>query len=315
MNADAWVIGASGLLGSAVTAEAYSRGLRVMAPRLSWGVPERLDAEFGEHLASLVTRGGPWSVYWCAGAGVVGTSAAQLEGELGALRRFFERLGMLPADTLAHGAVFLASSAGGVYGGSIGAPFTELTEVRPISPYGEAKLRAEQIAIEFAERAGLRLMIGRIANLYGPGQRLTKAQGLVSQICRSMLGGPATGIYVPLDTVRDYLWADDAAAMILDGVALLRTEPIGARTKILASGSPVSIGTILAVVRAIFKRRPNVALAASPNSAFQTRDLRFRSVVWPELDRRAFVPLPVAVATIAQSIRERQGAAVSSASR
>ena len=59
------------------------------------------------------------------------------------------------------------------------------------------------------------MVIGRIANLYGPGQDPTKAQGLVSQLCRAHLERRPTSIYVSLDTARDYLFVDDAARLVL----------------------------------------------------------------------------------------------------
>ena len=91
-------------------------------------------------------------------------------------------------------------------------PFTEHTEPAPISPYGRAKLRSEEIATAFAVRTSTALLVGRLANLYGPGQNLDKPQGLISQLCRAQLTRQPLSVSVPLDTMRDYLFVDDAAA-------------------------------------------------------------------------------------------------------
>jgi len=48
-------------------------------------------------------------------------------------------------------------------------------------------------------------MVGRMSNLYGPGQNLKKVQGLISQMCLRVLTRQPLVLYVPLDTIRDYL--------------------------------------------------------------------------------------------------------------
>ena len=135
---------------------------------------------------------------------------------------------------------FLASSAGGVYAGASGPPFTEHTEPAPISAYGRAKLRSEEIATEFAVRTSTALLVGRLANLYGPGQNLDKPQGLVSQLCLAQLTRQPLTVYVPLDTMRDYLFVDDAAAMAVAGLGAVtasrQASAEGARQRALHHG-------------------------------------------------------------------------------
>jgi UDP-glucose 4-epimerase len=115
-------------------------------------------------------------------------------------------------------------------------------------------------------------------------------------------------IYVPLDTIRDYLYADDCAGLILDAIdrahAEARSGPISV-TKILASGDGVTVGNLLGVLKVITKRRPNVTLMSSPIAALQASDLRFRSVVWPELDARELTPLAAGIRATVDSVRAR----------
>ena len=54
-------------------------------------------------------------------------------------------------------------------------------------------------------------MIGRFSNLYGPGQNLGKLQGLISRLALSAVTRQPINIFVPLDTIRDYVYVDDAA--------------------------------------------------------------------------------------------------------
>ena len=68
----------------------------------------------------------------------------------------------------------------------------------------------------------MRAVLGRLANVYGPGQTLGKPQGLLSQLCLADATGRPLPVFVSMDTIRDYLYAGDAAA---DGRAQHRPRP------------------------------------------------------------------------------------------
>jgi UDP-glucose 4-epimerase len=209
-----------------------------------------------------------------------------------------------------RGAVFLASSAGGVYAGVGAPPFDEASPTRPLSTYGATKLEAEKMISEWSKNCGASVFIGRIANLYGPGQNLDKAQGIVSQVCRGYLTGRTSFIYVSLDTIRDYLYAPDCARLIVDGLGRLRCEREGDSTvvmKILASQRAITVGAVLGEMRRIMKGSMRIVVAKSPESSAQVRDLSLRSRTWPDLDRRTLTPFPVGVArTVADVLRHLQ---------
>jgi UDP-glucose 4-epimerase len=185
-------------------------------------------------------------------------------------------------------------------------PYDESSPVHPLGAYGQAKLDAETLVADWSHATGTPSLIGRIANLYGPGQNLAKAQGLISQICLGHLTGQPLSIYVTLDTLRDYFFAPDCAGLIAEGLARLRREQSAAQprvvTKIMASQRAITIGAVIGEMRRIFKRSPRIVLGASPISAMQARDLSLRSRVWPELDRRSLTPFPVGVATTAADL-------------
>ena len=286
-----WVLGASGLLGSAVVREHVRRGGRVQTSRVPWHDHEAAVATLLEEAAALPSSG--WRIAWCAGVGVVATSQEVLDAEVRVVEEFLDR--WEPPAGEGQRAVFLASSAGGVYAGSQDPPFTEHHAPRPLAPYGHAKLRIEGLFAAHAERHGLGLVVGRIANLYGPGQDLRKAQGLISMLCDKLVNRGQVTIYVSLDTLRDYLFVDDAAAMVaaaLDAVS----ERGGVHVKLMASGRALSIGEILGQLTRVARRRPPVLLGTSPSARFQVRDLRLRSVMWPDLDHLVRTPVPVGIA-------------------
>jgi UDP-glucose 4-epimerase len=318
-----WVIGRGGLLGQSVenamgeATDHRASGTEVgpgtylwhSTEPIGWSAPGAGAVELRQQARDFLGVVGdrPWSVAWCAGAGVTASSANALQLELVALGETLDALAAAPRGS--QGAFFFASSAGGVYAGVGAPPYDESSPVRPLAAYGQAKLDAEALVTDWSDQTGLPSLIGRIANIYGPGQNLAKAQGLISQICRSHLTGQPLSIYVSLDTLRDYFFAPDCARLIVEGLVRLRGEQPGAGptvvTKILASQRAITIGAVLGEVRRIFKTAPRIVLGASAVSAVQARDLSLRSRVWPELDRRTLTPLPAGIAATAADLQRK----------
>ncbi|WP_460572172.1 NAD-dependent epimerase/dehydratase family protein [Humibacter soli] len=300
-EASTLVFGHGGLLGSAVCRELSRQAAVPQLAKVRWGSASEGD-DVAKAVEGVIEREGRWRIYWCAGAGVPSTPQVALESELLTFRRFCETIAKSGRGV--DGTVFFASSAGALYSGAHQPPFTESSSVLPLAPYGHAKLDAEREVAELTV-AGVRVAIGRIANLYGPGQNLSKAQGLISQLCLSIQTRRPLGIYVPLDTLRDYLFADDAAAMVVEMTGRAAAQSPAATIKILASGRAVSIAGLLGEFRLLTNRRPPVVLAASPYRKIQARDLRMRSIVWPDIDRRDFTPLVVGIDACLQDIARR----------
>jgi UDP-glucose 4-epimerase len=287
-----WVVGRRGLLGGAVRRAAEREGRSVTAVAVPWDDPAAARATLAGTARAFVDAPGPWAIAWCAGRGTVATDPAAIAAEATTFATFADDLAAAVQGTPAagRGALFVASSAGGVYAGSASPPYSESSPVAAVSAYGSMKLQLERIVGELTERTGIPSLVARIANLYGPGQDLSKPQGLVSQLCRAMITRQPVSIYVPLDTIRDYLYVDDCARMVLRG--LDRLPGSGSVLKIMASHQPTTLGALIGELTRIGKRRPPVVLGASPYADLQPPDLRLRSEVWPELDALATTPLP-----------------------
>jgi UDP-glucose 4-epimerase len=286
-----WVIGTGGLLGRAVAADANST---FAGARIPWSEPERAREVLLRDAVRFASEVGddPWSVVWAAGAGVVGTARAALRAETASLGSVVD--GLLSELPRGDGSFFLASSAGGVYAGSVGPPFDETSEPRPLSDYGESKLEQEALV---AERLGGRVpvLIGRLTNLYGPGQNLTKPQGLISQLCIAAARRTTLNLFVPMETLRDYLFVDDAARMIREwATAASRAGGRGVEIRNLASERPVTVGAVVRTVQQVARRPVRVGLGASAVSGLHVRDLRVRSAV-PAVTTWELTPLPVGV--------------------
>jgi UDP-glucose 4-epimerase len=304
------LVGARGLLGAAMSRALARRGTPMSTVAVPWSDP---DAAAGSLLAAASiardTWGDSWSLAWCAGAGVTGSTEEDLETEVNTLRRLVD--GMVAPGGPAPSALFLASSAGGVYAGSSDPPFTELTEPSPVAPYGRAKLQSEAVVSRLTD-VGTRVLVGRISNLYGPGQNLSKQQGLVSRLCRSHLLREPVSVYVSLDTIRDYLFVDDCAEMVCDALdRLAELENRIMLVKIFAAQQTTSIASLLGDCRRVFGSRVLVTIAASPLANQQARNLGFRSVVWPEIDQRSLTTIPHGVHATVEDLRRHLMAATS----
>lgn len=296
-----------GLLGGAVLRDLARRHRPARHARIDWTGDAVADLE--RELDSFARDGaGEWRIAWCAGAGVTADGAdvfAREEQVFDAFATALQRLCGASGLDAGRGAVFLASSAGALYAGVGDPPYTEHSDTAPLSPYGRGKLALEARLRELAEGTGLSAAVGRITNLYGPGQNLAKPQGLISHLCRAHVTGEPVGIYVPLDTLRDYLFVDDAASLVVDLIEAAAERPGATTLKILASQSSVSVAALIMQAQRVFRRPVRVLFGASSQLSRQARDLRVRSVVRPELDRRSLCTLPAGVAATAADIETR----------
>lgn len=285
-----WVIG-RGLLGSAVVDASNSA---VLGQPITWQDPNLAHSDLVRGLELLSTSAtGRMEIFWCAGRGVTSTPAAQLALEISTFQRFLDAILGLPDDIRARLSVFLASSVGGAYAGSSDPPFDESTPTAPLSDYGRAKLAMEQSLALATERGGWRSFISRITNLYGAGQDMTKGQGLLSVLVASYVTRRPASIYVPLDTLRDYIYADDCARVVLAGTGRVAGEPRGTTVvKIVGAMAAQSVGAILGETRRLNAGRRAPVILGQGSHTGQALDLRVRSQVWTDLDALVRTTLP-----------------------
>jgi UDP-glucose 4-epimerase len=291
------VVGSRGLLGRAVVRAVHeARDLALLAaPSVPWDDDDAAATALGEAAELLAGHDGPWQLLWCAGAGVNGMTRQAADREVAQFETFVRALAA--RSPASPGSVFLASSAGGVYAGSADeAPYDEDSAVGALSEYGATKLRLEAVLGLLDGTDGVSSLVGRFANLYGPGQDLGKQQGLVSHLCLGALERRPVSIFVPLDTLRDYVFVSDAAEKALASLDALRRSGRRSAVKVIGSGAATTVASVLGDVAAAAGTRPPVILGASPLSAMQSHDLRLRSAVFPEVDLLPVTPFPAGIA-------------------
>lgn len=298
-----WIVGRGGLLGSAVS---RAVGPEFVGLRVPWenhdAAVEVLDSDLERFIREA--GGDDWSIIWAAGSGVVGTTADKLAAETRIMSHVLTRL--CDSRPTGRGAFFLSSSAGGVYAGSAHPPFSESTAPRPLSSYGETKLAQEEM-FQTALAGRIPLVIGRFSNLAGPGQNLVKPQGLVSQMCRAAITRQSLNVFVPMETLRDYLYIDDAAAMVRTLVEnAVHDQPSTPVLRNISSRQPVSVCTVLRTVQQVAHRTVRIALGTSPSSNYHVRDLRLCTNFSHDFQRVALTPFPVAVKRVYDDLLRHQ---------
>lgn len=304
----AWVLGSAGLLGSALSRALRDDGTVLFSPAqaFAWASDSELPLQVQAAVRAFARRASTtdqWEIHWAAGVGTMSSPAAAMVPETRALALLLELL-QADGDLMARpGRLSLASSAGAIYAGASDEVITEDTAPAPTTAYAEAKLQQEELVRGFvAANRGTTALIARISTLYGPGQAAGKKQGLLGHMARCILRNQPIQIYVPYDTIRDYIDADDAAGAI---VGSLRASGSVSRlvTKIIASESPATIAEIVAIFGRLARRAPRIVRSASRMSSLYARRVQFRSVVSSDYQRAPGKQLPVGIAQVMMAER------------
>ena len=300
-----WIIGAGGLLGSALGRVAAERSLPVITSR---GVPwsdaeatvEAIEADARRLRETLESNAGDsqtWGIVWAAGhattASTEDETAVELETFENSLTAIRSVMTGIPGGTFA-----LASSAGGVYAGSAHPPFDSSTDPMPLGAYGRLKLAQEQAAAALLGPV-MGVVIARIANLYGPGQDLGKLQGLISRLALTSVTKEPLTMFVPLDTLRDYITTDDAAERLMHWIA--RNSGY-VDTRVIASGQATSLGYLINLMKDITRVTTPIASGMHASAAYQSGDLRLVPDTDDAINSMPLTPLPAGIKVVYEDI-------------
>lgn len=311
LRSTSWVIGRGGLLGRAVS-EILQHPANEWLPKfaLRWSsiidFRESLNLAIEEFWRYVQSENLTWNIYWCAGVGSIGASRELLESEIEKIVYFVERVESTFSDTGARGRVFIASSAGGIYGACQDDPITETSSISPNSKYGEMKLKTENLIERLESSIGCRVIIGRISTIYGVGQNLSKQQGLITTASLSILRHRPLEIFVPLETSRNYIHVADAALIATNLVeSANHTAPSGPLRKIICSPRSLSVAHVLRIISEVFGRRPNISLSRSSSSGAYEREFVLESKVFKQVEPLTFRSPQIAIAEIRHDLLHR----------
>ncbi len=255
----AWVVG-RGLLGKTLNNVLKENGRSMFEPNTSfdWNNHDALKSKITKAVTDFTSSiDDSYEIYWCAGQGTMNSTAEAMQVETQSLQIFLDAL---KSAGLPKGKLMFASSAGAIYATSTDEVTTEASTPAPSSAYGEAKLKQEELIKEWGKATGNTTLIARLSTLYGTGQSHGKKQGLLTHIARSMLKRMPIHIFVPLDTMRDYLHVRDAAQDIRMSIDVVSS---GMTMKIIASEQPTTIAEIIATFRRLTRTNPAIVTSIS----------------------------------------------------
>ncbi len=111
--------------------------------------------------------------------------------------------------------VSFASSGGAVYGEQEVFPAAESHRTDPLSPYGISKLAGEKYLAYYTNTTGLRHVVLRFGNVYGPRQEPEGEAGVVAIFSKLMLEGGQPIINGTGKQTRDFVYVDDVVEAIM----------------------------------------------------------------------------------------------------
>lgn len=110
-----------------------------------------------------------------------------------------------------------------------------------------------------------------------------------------------------METLRDYLYADDAAAMVRTVLEKsIRNQPPTPLLRNICSQRPVSVCTVVRTVQQVAHRSVRIALGASSSSRYHVRDLRLCTNHSEEFKDVAITPFPVTVKRVYDDVLRQQ---------
>ena len=240
------VTGGAGFIGSHVADRLVARGDEVtVLDDLSTGVPENVPSRARFERADITDAASLGSVGG-APADVVIHAAAQFSVQRSI--KDPESSGRINVEgtrnvlELARGGTtrFVFLSTGGAIYGETPLCATEETPLRPISPYGAQKQRAE----ELVRGSGAPYAILRPANVYGPRQRSDLEGGVVAVFLQRYRDHKEVLVYGDGSAERDYVHVSDVADAIV--AAVDRTD---SGIWNLGTGTPTTIKRLLDIMR------------------------------------------------------------------
>ncbi len=125
----------------------------------------------------------------------------------------------LAVDLLAEigGEITFFSSGGTVYGNPTVSPVPEDHPVAPLGVYAAAKVVAERQLTQ-ARTRGVRTVVLRCGNVYGPRQQPGRSQGVIATAFDCALRGTPMPVFGDVSMVRDYVYVDDVVDVVLASI-------------------------------------------------------------------------------------------------
>lgn len=157
--------------------------------------------------------------------------------------------------------VYFASTGGAIYGDQGAVLIDEGRLPAPVSPYAIGKQAIEGYLRYFHRKHGLESVSFRISNPYGPRQHVNKKQGVIPIFLHAVAGDRPVELLGDGTAVRDFIYAADAARMMVETVG--RTTEHAVYN--IGSGAGSSLNEVIGLVREVTGRE--IRLERKPQPA------------------------------------------------
>ncbi len=188
-----------------------------------------------------------------------------------------------------------ASSGGAAYGEPLTVPQTEEHPLRPVSPYGCAKVAVEYYMNAFREVQGLRTVALRYANVYGPRQNALGEAGVIAIFADRMARGEAVTINGDGEQTRDFV---NVADVVAANLAAIERDITGAFN--VGTGIETSINEVYRLLAR------TMGIGAPPRHGPAKLGEQRRSVLRPSVLQKKPVEIAEGLASIVRTFEARR---------
>jgi UDP-glucose 4-epimerase len=145
-------------------------------------------------------------------------------------------------------AVVVYTGTRGQYGETVSLPVNEEAPTNPKGIYEISNLSAEKIIKVYNDVHGIRSVLLRLSNIYGPRSQMKHSRfGVCNWFCRVALDNDTIKVFGDGSILRDFLYVDDCVEAIL-----MSALTPGAYGEIFNVGSPIPV-SFLELVQSIIK--------------------------------------------------------------
>lgn len=262
------LIGAGGLIGSAIASEAQRLGVIVYSPSVAWGTVTALS-DLQAWMTKLRKASGfaNLDVIWAAGIPDMRASRDILATSSSIFTTFLEWLAQNSSAGFLKSITYI-SSLGGIYDERNFMDTDEKVRPVPLSPYGTFKLSDEDVLATTGALTGIRTLSVRLPSVFGPSPSMAMRGGLINSLSLSTILRRPMRIYVPLDTIRPYLFVRDVPRFLLGWIdELRRFPPATNETKNVLPPTMLSIATIIGEFKRTVHAIPPISFVVPLNQS------------------------------------------------
>lgn len=145
---------------------------------------------------------------------------------------------------------FVFGSSSSVYGVA-DIPFSETSELKPISPYGVSKRAGELLCSTYHHLYSLPVTILRLFTVYGPRQRPDMA---IYKFTELIDRGKEITFYGSGKTKRDYTFIDD----IINGITICLRKDFDFQIFNLGDSNPISLSSLVSLIEKNLKKKAKI---------------------------------------------------------